>query len=114
MIPDASPPPLWVSTAFECTSQQPSLLTADEVEERRSNTLFEKLRTTLEGGEFKRHDEIIDRLLDAGHTPTDIASALFSMLEGESARPAQLPRFLASAPRQPVDSWEARRELCQD
>src|SRR5438552_2602162 len=29
MMPPASPPPSWLSEAVECTSQQPSLLTAD-------------------------------------------------------------------------------------
>ncbi len=64
--------------------------TADEVEERRSTALFEKVRTTLESGTFKKHDALIDRLLDAGHTPTDIASAMFTMLEGDAPKKVEI------------------------
>ena len=65
--------------------------TAEQVEQRRSSALFDKVRSTLEGGAFKKHDALIDQLLDAGHTPTDIASALFSMLEGDGPKPAEIP-----------------------
>ncbi len=73
--------------------------TADEVEERRSTALFEKVRTTLESGTFKKHDVLIDRLLDAGHTPTDIASAMFSMLDGEGSKPAEIAEDRPAAPK---------------
>ena len=65
--------------------------TAEQVEQRRSSALFEKVRATLEGGAFKKNDALIDQLLDAGHTPTDIASALFSMLEGDGPKPVEIP-----------------------
>jgi ATP-dependent RNA helicase DeaD len=35
---------------------------------------------------LKDHGPYVDRLLDAGHTPTDIASALFHLLSKEEAR----------------------------
>jgi ATP-dependent RNA helicase DeaD len=59
---------------------------AEEVEEKRANVFFETLRETLEKGEYAREDEMIGRLLDQGHAPTDIASALISMLGGEKSR----------------------------
>ncbi len=59
---------------------------ADEVEEKRTNVFFESLQQTLEGGEFKRHDALIDRLLDQGHAPTDIANALIHLLNADKAR----------------------------
>jgi len=59
---------------------------SDEVEEKRTNLFFESLRETLEKGEFKRHDSLIDRLLDQGHAPTDIASALIHLLNADKAR----------------------------
>ena len=62
---------------------------AEEVEEKRANIFVETLRETLEKGEFKRHDAMIDRLLDQGHTPTDIASALIHLLNGDKPRPTE-------------------------
>lgn len=73
--------------------------TLEALETRRGDALFEKVRGVLEGGTFKKYDQFVDRLLDAGHTPTDIASALISMLDGEAPKPAaiaedhQRPRF---------------------
>jgi ATP-dependent RNA helicase DeaD len=52
----------------------------EEVEEKRTNATFELLRETLEGGEFPKRDALVDRLLDQGHAPTDIASALLHLL----------------------------------
>lgn len=59
--------------------------TLEEVEGRKANKVFSQVRDLLETGEFKRHDAFVDRLLDAGHTPTDIASALFSLLNANDS-----------------------------
>ena len=56
----------------------------DEVEEKRAEAMFERLRETLENGSYRRQDAAIDRLLDAGHAPTDIISALLHTLGGGS------------------------------
>ena len=58
---------------------------AEEVEEKRTNVFVETLRETLEKGDFKRHDALIDRLLEQGHSATDIASALIHLLSDEKA-----------------------------
>jgi ATP-dependent RNA helicase DeaD len=63
----------------------------DEVEEKRSNQLFDSLKETLEKNEFKRQDALVDRLLDAGHSPTDIASALLHLLTPEKPKAEQIP-----------------------
>ncbi len=60
----------------------------DEVEERRTEALFERLRETLEAGQYRRQDATLDRFLEAGHSPTDIASALIHLLSDGSAKPA--------------------------
>ncbi len=85
---------------------------ADEVEEKRTNAFFESLRETLEKGEFKRHEGLIDRLLEAGHSPTDIASALIHLSGNDKPRnpepireepPAQTfrePRGYSNEPRE--------------
>ena len=62
--------------------QIPSL---EDVEGRKADKVFNQVKALLEGGNFKRHDALVDRLLDAGHTPTDITSALFNLLNKEDA-----------------------------
>ena len=59
---------------------------AEEVEGKRATAFAEALRETLEKGEYKRHDELLDHLLEQGHSPTDIASALIHLLGDEKAR----------------------------
>ena len=64
---------------------------AGEVEGKRAELLCAKLVKTLEGGSFKKHDVIMDRLLESGHHSTDISSALFSLLLGFSSDVPALP-----------------------
>jgi ATP-dependent RNA helicase DeaD len=54
----------------------------DEVEEARGNVFFERLRATLEEKKFPSHDQMVQRLIEQGHTSTDIASALIHLLQG--------------------------------
>ena len=54
--------------------------TLDEVDARRAEALFERIKETLEGGNYQRHDAALDRLLENGHASTDIASALIHLL----------------------------------
>ena len=74
----------------------------DEVEEARENVFFEKLRAVLDTGEFKKQDRMIDRLLEQGHSSTDVASALIHLVRGAdqpvapavpAPEPAPAPRF---------------------
>ncbi|HPA17108.1 MAG TPA: DEAD/DEAH box helicase [Verrucomicrobiae bacterium] len=58
----------------------------EEVQEKRANVFLESLREILEKGNYKRQDELVDRLLDQGHSPTDIASAVLHMMATEKAR----------------------------
>ena len=58
----------------------------EDVEGRKADKVFNQVRSSLETGTFKRHDDLVDRLLDAGHTPTDIASALFDLLGSDEGR----------------------------
>ena len=61
----------------------------DEVEERRTEALFERVRETLEAGSYRRRDQAVDRWLEAGHSPTDIASALLHLLGDGGDKPAE-------------------------
>ena len=54
---------------------------ANEVEEARAGAALDKLRATLQSGEFKRQDALIERLLEEGFTSVDIASALLHQLQ---------------------------------
>ena len=64
---------------------------AEEVEGKRATAFAEALRETLEKGDYKRHDELLDRLLEQGHSPTDIASALIHLLGDGEKRGAAAP-----------------------
>ncbi len=63
--------------------------TASEVEEARANVFLEKLRVTLQGGQFQKQELTIDRLLEEGFSSTDIASACLSLLQSSEASPAK-------------------------
>lgn len=58
----------------------------EEVGGKLADQLFESVREKLEAGEWKDYSEQVDRLLDQGHTGTDIASVLFNMLSDKSGR----------------------------
>src|SRR5436190_7306553 len=61
--------------------------TADEVADARANVFLGKLRATLQSGDFKRQDHVVERLLEEGFSSTDIASALIHLLQtSEGAR----------------------------
>jgi ATP-dependent RNA helicase DeaD len=79
----------------------------DQVEEARDNVFFEKLRTTLDAGDFRRHDRMIDRLIEQGYQTTDISSALIHLLRGPEPaapeRPAKpAPGFHSAATGSPA------------
>jgi ATP-dependent RNA helicase DeaD len=62
--------------------------TLAEVEEARENVFLDKVRDVLKGGDYKRQDALIERLLEEGHSSTDIASAVLHLLQaGEGSAP---------------------------
>ncbi len=63
-----------------------------EVVEARESVFIDKLRITLKSGEFKRQDQLIERLLEEGFTSTDIASACLAQLQSGEAAPAPAPQ----------------------
>jgi ATP-dependent RNA helicase DeaD len=62
--------------------------TVTEVEQARSNVFIAKLRATLQSGEYKKQDHLIEILLEEGFTSTDIASALIHHLQNDDSKPA--------------------------
>jgi ATP-dependent RNA helicase DeaD len=76
--------------------------TVDEVEEARANAVLDKIRGTLVSGDYKRQDQLIERLLEEGFGSTDIASALLHHLQGGEGAPApQVAREEAKRMREP-------------
>src|SRR5688572_6961780 len=86
--------------------------TPGEVEEARASAFLDKLRATLQSGEFKRQDHLVEVLLEEGFSSTDIASALMHQLQGEgtaaNVRDEKGPRDDERASR--WDRREPRRE----
>ena len=79
--------------------------TAEEVEQKRTSAFLDTLRETLEKGEYKRQDEVIDQLLGQGNSATDIASALIHLLGGD--KPAPQP-IIEEQPRREAPRYEPR------
>jgi ATP-dependent RNA helicase DeaD len=84
----------------------------DQVEEARDNVFFEKLRTTLDAGDFRRHDRMIDRLIEQGYQTTDISSALIHLLRGpEPTAPARPAKPAGAFPSWPAEAPAAAQPL---
>ena len=62
----------------------------EQVEGRRADLIFDNLKERLEAGKFDAYQDNIDRLLEQGHTPTDIAGALVTLLREASGREGSL------------------------
>ncbi len=87
--------------------------THDEVDEARQDQFIQKLRGTLQSGEYLRQDRLLETLLEEGFSSTDIASALLHHLQAEAgrapgARPDAEPR---RAEQRPGDArnWDDRQ-----
>jgi ATP-dependent RNA helicase DeaD len=77
--------------------------TANAVEEARANSVLDKIRATLKSGDFKRQDQLIERLLEEGFSSTDVASALLHHLQGgEAAASPKVQRAETSRVRESV------------
>ncbi len=57
----------------------------DLVEEARENQFFEKLRATLDAGEYRKQERLIDRLLEQGYASTEIIAAVIHLMFGGEA-----------------------------
>jgi ATP-dependent RNA helicase DeaD len=77
----------------------------EAVESRRSDALFEKLRSVLEAGEFSRHTPLVERLLEQGYTPTEVAAAILHVF----LPPAPAPRANADEPAAPPQRDDDRK-----
>ncbi|MFC5457134.1 DEAD/DEAH box helicase [Prosthecobacter fluviatilis] len=58
----------------------------EELEATRVDKTFEKVKAVLEGASYTNHEHSIQRLLDIGFSPTEIASALMDLLMKDQVR----------------------------
>ena len=58
----------------------------EELEAKHASRLVESLHNTIQAGEFKPQDKLLEDLIEAGHAPGEIISALMHLLAGESTR----------------------------
>ena len=91
------------------------LPSAEVIESRRSDVLFDKLRTLLEAGEFPRQMALVERLLKQGYTPTDVAAAVLHHFSPPAAarpssdEPPPPPRDERHKERRPPARFSNRR-----
>ena len=60
--------------------------TQEQVEGKVADQLFDSVKERLTSEKFTSYQDHVDRLLEQGFTPTDIASALFTMLRESNGR----------------------------
>jgi ATP-dependent RNA helicase DeaD len=83
--------------------------TVDEVEAARTYAVLDKVRATLKSGDYKRQDQLVERLLEEGFSSTDIVSALLHHLQGgESAPASKVAHEAAGRTREPLAAEAAR------
>jgi ATP-dependent RNA helicase DeaD len=58
----------------------------EDLEEKHASRLVESLHNTIQSGEFKPQDKLLEDLIEAGHAPGEIVSALMHLLAEEKLR----------------------------
>ncbi len=58
----------------------------EELEQKHASRLVESLHNTIQSGEFKPQDKLLEDLIEAGHAPGEIVSALMHLLAEEKLR----------------------------
>ena len=91
----------------------------EELEQKHASRLVESLHNTIQSGDFKPQDKLLEDLIEAGHAPGEIVSALMHLLAGESVRaPERIaeddPRPQRRPPREPSFDERPRREHRDD
>ena len=83
----------------------------EELEQKHASRLVESLHNTIQAGDFKPQDKLLEDLIEAGHAPGEIVSALMHLLAGESSRaPERIAEDDPRPPRRPTrdNSFESR------
>lgn len=84
----------------------------EDVEGKRVDAHFEKLKAILETGTFSNHEATIQRLLDTGVTSTDICSALMHLwISNESRESQEILEDRPKPERRPAQDSRPRQDL---
>jgi ATP-dependent RNA helicase DeaD len=84
------------------------------VDEARANAVLDQVRATLKRGDFKRQDQLVERLLEEGFSSVDIASALLHHLQGGDVSKAAREEAPAHPPLRSRDRAAGREETTGD
>jgi ATP-dependent RNA helicase DeaD len=80
------------------------------VEDRRSDALFDKITSALEAGGFARRAPLVERLLEQGHTPTDVAAAILHHFAPASQEAVEVEPVHRPEHRRPNDRREGHHQ----
>lgn len=58
----------------------------EELEQKHASRLVETLHNTIQSGDYKPQDQLLEDLIEAGHAPGEIVSALMHLLSEEKLR----------------------------
>jgi ATP-dependent RNA helicase DeaD len=72
--------------------------TLEAVESRKTDTLHDKLRATLEAADTPRSHPLVERLLEQGYTPTEVAAAILHQFAAPAPKPAAADADLFAPP----------------
>ncbi len=67
-------------------AERKSVPSQEELIGKRADIFFVKMKEKVESGAFHNHETTLQRLLDAGHSITDVASCLMDLWMAETAR----------------------------
>lgn len=67
-------------------AERKSVPSQEDLAGKRADSFFDKLKEKVEGGAFHNHENTLQRLLDAGHSITDVSSCLMDLWMAETAR----------------------------
>ena len=76
------------------------LPTTNEVEEKRADVFLEKVRAVLDSGDYKKHIETVEPLLEQGFMSIDVAAAVVHILMAAAPTTPPLPVEVPQAPRE--------------
>jgi ATP-dependent RNA helicase DeaD len=83
----------------------------EQVEGKRADKLFQTVQERLESGKLGDYQSYLDRLLEQGHTATDIANAAFTLLRESTTREGE---FIAEDKQKEVFANEKQRSSWRD
>jgi ATP-dependent RNA helicase DeaD len=83
----------------------------EQVEGKRADKLFQTVQERLESGKLGDYQSYLDRLLEQGHTATDIANAAFTLLRESTTREGE---FIAEDKQKEAFANEKQRSSWRD